>query len=289
MPQFQRVCAIASMTLVFLALAAKSDVRTKYPEPEDGTVHNGVFQDEYFGLTYALPSGWVEDLKGPAPSSSGYYSLAALKPEGDLSATIQISAQDNFFAAQPPKDAADFLAAMKRGLDPSLSATEAIATPSIGGLRFARLDYSGAGLNHTVLATEIRCHTVIFAITAGSEDTIAKLVRSLEKISFAQPAGPRSWPVCVSESDYKDYIAHTVDPVMTGPRYGSVPVRIIVGADGKLKHVHAFAGFPEQITSVTHALTKWEFKPYVIDGKPVEVETALLFEFPRAQRPRNAP
>ena len=151
-------------------------------------VKNGVFQDDYFGLRYPLPSGWVEDLKGPEPSASGYYSLAALKPEGELVATMQISAQDDFFAAEKTTDAIDaigFLNRMKQGLDASLSAPHAVAAVKLGGLDFARLDYSGAGLNHVVFATKIRCHTLIFAITASREAAAEMLVESLKKTSFA--------------------------------------------------------------------------------------------------------
>ena len=153
--------------IVLLACAAEGDATVKYTEPEDGAVRNGVFEDDYFGLRYPLPSGWVEDLKGPEPSASGYYSLAALKPEGELVATMQISAQDNFFASGPVKDATGFLSAMKKGLDASLSAPNAVASVKFGGMDFARLDYSGAGLSHIVFAGEIRCHTIIFSITAS--------------------------------------------------------------------------------------------------------------------------
>ena len=232
-----------------------------------------------------------EDLKGPEPSASGYYSLAALKPEGELVATMQISAQDNFFAPAPITDATGFLDAMKKGLDASLSAPHAVTAAKFGGLDFARLDYSGAGLNHIVFATEIRCHTLIFSITASRETAAAMLVDSFKKISFTQTrqansptreAGPsgNGWPLCIAEAVYSDHITHRVDPVMTGPRYASVPVRFIVSADGKIEHIHAIAGFPEQVKSVTDALAKWEFKPYVLNGKAVEVETGLLFQFP---------
>jgi hypothetical protein len=292
---FSRLFAVAALLL--LAYAAKGDVGTKYPEPEHATVKGGVFQDEYFGLRYPLPPGWVEDLKGREPSASGYYSLAALKPEGELVATMQISAQDDFFSPEPIKDATSFLSAMKQGLDASLSSPQAVASVKFGGMDFARLDYSGAGLSHIVFAAEIRCHTLIFSITASRERAAESLVESLKKISFTEtdqsgPSPQKSssrhiWPLCVSESAYGDHIVHKVDPVMTGPRYGSVPVRFIVGADGRLEHVHAIAGFPEQAKSVTDALAKWEFKPYVVNGQPVEVETGLLFQFPSAPPQRK--
>jgi hypothetical protein len=166
-------------------------------------------------------------------------------------------------------------------------------------LDFARFDYSGAGLNHVVFATEIRCHTLIFSITASREAAAAMLVESLRKMSFT-PAGRanastretgasrRGWPICIPESAYSDHIVHRVDPVMTGPRYARVPVRFIVGADGQIEHIHAISGFPEQVKSVTDALAKWEFKPYVVNGRPVEVETGLLFQFPSAPPQRNS-
>ena len=169
-----------------------------------------------------------------------------------------------------------------------------MAPVKLGGLDFARLDYSGAGLNHVVFAARIRCHTLIFSITASREATAEMLVESLKKISFDAerierfPLPRGGWPVCIPERAYRDYVTHRVDPVMTGPRYASVPVRLIVGADGKLEHVHAIAGFPEQVKSVTDALAKWEFKPYVVNGQAVEIETGLLFQFPSAPPQRNS-
>jgi hypothetical protein len=294
--RFQMIARLVGVAvMVLLACAAKGEA-VKYAEPEDGAVKNGVFEDDYFGMRYPLPTGWVEDLKGPEPSASGYYSLAALKPEGELVATMQISAQDNFFVADETSDAIGFLNRMKQGLDASLSAPHAVAAVKLGGLDFGRLDYSGAGLSHIVFAAEIRCHTLIFSITAGREAAAGMLVESLKKISFTEDrsasssnetAAQRGWPLCVPESAYRNHVVRRVDPVMRGPRYGSVPVRLIIGADGKLEHIHAIAGFPEQVKSVTDALAKWEFKPYIANGQPVEVETGLLFQFPSAPPRRN--
>jgi len=186
---------------------------------------------------------------------------------------------------------------MKKGLDASLSAPNAVARVKLGGMEFARLDYSGAGLSHIVFAAEIRCHVLIFSITASREAAAEMLVESLRKLSFTHErsasssngtAARRGPPLCIPESSYRDHIAHKVDPVMTGPRYGSVPVRLIIGGDGKLEHIHAIAGFPEQVKSVTDALAKWEFKPYIANGQPLEVETGLLFQFPSAPAQRNS-
>jgi Gram-negative bacterial TonB protein C-terminal len=286
--------AIGCLTLIGSAAAG---LGVMYPDPENGAVVHRAYENEYFGIRYPLPPGWTEDLKGPEPSVTGYYSLAALKPEGQMAGTIQISAQDDFFAPTPAPSASAFLAQMKRHLDASLSSPENVSEIDIAGRRFARVDYSGAGLDHAIFATEIRCHTVIFSITASRKETLDDAVRSLRSVSFSEDERPenplrpdgsdRKWPRCVSESDYAPYITHREDAAMTGPRYGSVPVRLIIGVDGKIKHIHAIAGFPEQVKSVTDALARWEFKPYLANGRPIDVETGILFASPKAAPPRT--
>jgi hypothetical protein len=262
--------------------SAATDLTSRYPAPEDGRIKNGVYTNEYFGLRYPLPANWTEDLSGPEPSVSGYYSLAALKPAGTLGATILIAAQDNFFSSEPAASAKEFLAQMKQHLDSSLSAPAAPSELTMAGHTFARLDYEGAGLHHAVVVTELRCHSVIFSLTSNRSQQIENLAASLNKISFAA-AGDARWPVCVKDYAVASNIRHRVNPELTGPRYASVPVRLIVGANGKVAHVHTIAGFPEQKKSVAAALSQWEFKSYLVNGRPAEVETGVLFEFRQNQ------
>jgi outer membrane biosynthesis protein TonB len=66
---------------------------------------------------------------------------------------------------------------------------------------------------------------------------------------------------------------------MIGPKYTQVPARLIIGVDGKVRHIHVINAFPDQARSVEKALAQWEFKPYKVNGAPVEVETGILFEF----------
>ncbi|MGB0035263.1 MAG: energy transducer TonB, partial [Candidatus Acidiferrales bacterium] len=80
-----------------------------------------------------------------------------------------------------------------------------------------------------------------------------------------------------------EHIVHRVNPELAGPRFASVPVRFVINKQGKAEHIHAIAGFPEQIKGVLDALPQWTFKPYEINGQTVEVETGLLFEFRNGQ------
>jgi len=37
------------------------------------------------------------------------------------------------------------------------------------------------------------------------------------------------------------------------------------------------SAFPDQARAITDALMQWKFKPYTREGKPVEVETGVMF------------
>jgi hypothetical protein len=246
----------------------------RYPVPEGGTVSGRFYQNEYFGIRYPLPEGWTEDVKGPPPSASGYYSLAALKPGASLAASLLIAAQDNFFAPHSAKRATDFLDQMKEGLDPSLAAAGPPVSMTIAGQSFARLEYSGAGLRHVVFATEIRCHTVLFSLTSGNSETIDALAQSLNKITFS--AGNLERPICIQEYATPDHVIHRVEPALAGPRFASIPARIVIGANGRVEQVHPIGGLPEQARSIQEALSQWTFKPHMLNGKAVAVETGVM-------------
>lgn len=284
-PQGERFLRIAVLRALLATIIASSVVFVaagpshleagrpagRYPVPEGGAVSRSLYENEYFGLRYPLPEGWTEDVKGPPPSVSGYYALAALKPGASLTATLLIAAQDNFFSPQSIKNAAAFLDQMKAGLDPNLAAPGSPVSVKISGQSFARLDYSGAGLRHVIFATEIRCHTVIFSLTSGDSQEIDRLVQSLNKITFAT----NRWPVCIQEYATANRVIHRVEPALAGPRFASVPARMIIGSNGRVEQVHPIGGSPEQARSIQEALSQWTFKPYMLNGKGVPVETGV--------------
>jgi Gram-negative bacterial TonB protein C-terminal len=73
------------------------------------------------------------------------------------------------------------------------------------------------------------------------------------------------------------------DPVFSEARFNPVPVRFVIDREGRVEHIHFLSAFPEQAKSISDALSQWRFKPYVLDGQAVEVETGLLFGRPSRQ------
>lgn len=62
---------------------------------------------------------------------------------------------------------------------------------------------------------------------------------------------------------------------------GSVTVRLLVGADGRVKKVTRVSAASDAFYRATErqALTYWRFKPATLDGRPVESQTVMTVHF----------
>jgi hypothetical protein len=258
--------------------------------PEDGRLVDGVYRNRYFDLVYPLPEGWKEGLQGPPPSYSGSYVLAAPVQTGEPTATMLIGAQDMFFAPESMGNAMAMAEDLYHGAAEA-SGVKAETEPrkvTIAGHNFARVELRGRALSRVVIATGIRCHIVSFTFASTDPRLLEGLVASLDALSLPPEATATGSgtseagspvPVCIKGHATPETILHRVEPVATGPRFLKIPVRIVVGADGRVKHTHVIRALPAQAKSIEEALAAWEFKPYAVGGQPVAVETGLVFEF----------
>jgi hypothetical protein len=258
------------------------------PLPEGGVMSEKTYTNQYFDFAYALPPNWREKYMGPPPSDSGYYVLTQLEPskalQGAKAGTILVTAQDLFFARNQVNTALEMVGYRKATLGKSgadYTLERQAAEVAIAGHTFYRLDYMSpaAELHWYTLTTEIRCHAVEFMLTSRDTALLDSLVQSIEKLKQAAPVPGTSAPVpplCI-----KNYasgnVTRRVDPVLTDRKFNPIPVRITIDRYGRVKHVHVISAFPDQAKIITDALLQWEFKPYLRNGQPVEVETGLMF------------
>jgi protein TonB len=54
---------------------------------------------------------------------------------------------------------------------------------------------------------------------------------------------------------------------------GTVRLHILIGTDGKVRKVDVVTGDSHLVRSAIEAVKQWEYKPYLQDGKAVEVDT----------------
>ena len=284
--------------LLFLRAWSSSEAgyaAERLPDPEDGAMAIRSYTNPYFGLACPFAAGWKEGIAGPPPSAAGYYVLGAADSKDGISGNLLIAAQDMFFAPQPFDNAMAQIKAARKTMA-ALAGMRIDRDPtavSIAGRDFGRLDYSGVGLCRTLLATEIRCHIVGFIVTANDPALLQQAVLSLAHLSLppeppAQALGGAepgaNFPVCIKDYATGENLLRRVEPRSAAPYFARIAVRIIIGADGGVKHTHVIKASDEQRKNIEEALTQWRLKPLQVKGEAVEVETGLAFEFkPPAQ------
>jgi Gram-negative bacterial TonB protein C-terminal len=277
----------SGVILVKGAWSSASDSVT--PMPEGGNVANGVFSDQYFGMTYALPPDWTEKFTGPPPSDSGRYVLAQLSPadtfKGLARGSVLITAQDMFFTPVPASNATELINYMKDNLKSDYKVEMGPRQIKIANRSFAFFGYwsPAAQLHWYVLATQIRCHIVQIVLTSRDTKLLEGLILDMNQMKLPAEASPTGGagggavPVCIKDYARDENMVARINPVFTEHRFNPVPVRIIIDKEGKIKHIHVLSAFPDQAKAITDALGQWKFKPYRRDGQPIEVETGLLF------------
>jgi hypothetical protein len=273
--------------LVKGAWSSASDSVT--PIPEGGRLADNIYSNSYFGLTYTLSPGWIEKYSGPPPSDSGYYVLAQIRPadasKGTSRGSILIAAQDMFFTLTPAANALDLINFTKDHLIGDNTVEQPPTAVTIAGHSFIRFDYGSpiAELHWHVLATQIRCHMVEFVFTSHDTELAESLIQEMNTMILPAEAGATSGtgggeaPVCIKDYASDENVIEREDPVLAERRFNSIPVRIIIDKEGKVKHIHVLSAFPEQAKAISDALAQWRFRPYLQGGKPVEVETGILF------------
>jgi Gram-negative bacterial TonB protein C-terminal len=253
--------------------------------PEDGKSIGGIFVSDYFNLSYRLPDGLTEGLPGPPPSQSGYYVLGTWTPKRDFAGTVLVVAQDMFFAPDASDEVKNVVAEFRQvmlAVD-GMTIDREPAPVSVGGHPGYRIDFSGVGLFRAMFAIEIRCHVVTFNLTSRDPESLASLARSLDNLDSVRKED-MSDPVPECLKDYaSENIVSRVEPEGVGAKAVSIPVRMIVATDGSVKHVHVIRSSAAQRRNIEEAVRQWRFKPYFKQGRPVEVETGVMFNL----RPAN--
>lgn len=259
------------------------------PVPEGGSFANHLLTNKYFRLTYSVPQDWTQKYEGPPPSDSGRYVLAQLSPsetfKGAARGTILITAQDMFFTPLPAKNALELVNFSKGHLQSDYQVEMPPTSTKIGDHLFTFFAYWSpvAQLHWYVLATEIRCHAVEIILSSRDTKLLESLTLDLNKMQLPAEVGPTAGtgggdsPVCIKDYASDENLTARVDPIFTQHRFNPVPVRIIIDTRGKVAHIHFLSAFPDQAKAISDALAQWRFKPYRQNGKPVEVETGILF------------
>jgi TonB family protein len=99
--------------------------------------------------------------------------------------------------------------------------------------------------------------------------------------SFTAPAGS---PRRVSPEIIEKRIMYKTIPVYPeaarlANKQGLVVLDVVINTDGTVRRVREVSGPDLLAESAADALEFWKFEPYLVDGRPVEVESTIAIEF----------
>jgi|GEM_PF-3115401 len=89
-------------------------------------------------------------------------------------------------------------------------------------------------------------------------------------------------------------VAPTYPPVAREARVqGTVVLQAVIGKDGTIQDLSVISGHPMLIPAAMDAVKQWRYKPYVLNGEPVLVQTTINVNFelngPASEAPPNEP
>jgi TonB family protein len=118
------------------------------------------------------------------------------------------------------------------------------------------------------------------ALPGGFPNGATNMVR---EFTVAQPK-PATPPVRVSSGGVQGLVIHQVAPLYPAQArrdriQGTVIVQAVIGKDGTVQNVHVLKGNAMLIQAAVDAVKQWRFKPYSLNGEPVEAQTEINVNF----------
>ncbi len=90
--------------------------------------------------------------------------------------------------------------------------------------------------------------------------------------------------VRVSQGVTQGMVLHKVQPTYpplarTARVQGSVLLAAVIGKDGSIQNLHVISGHPLLTQAALDAVRQWKYRPYILNGEPVEVDTQVTVNF----------
>jgi protein TonB len=103
-------------------------------------------------------------------------------------------------------------------------------------------------------------------------------------INTAVPKAATPQRVRVSQGVSQGLLVHKVQPeyppiARQARIQGVVVLQALIGKDGSIQNLHVVSGHPMLTNAALAAVKEWKYKPYFLNGEPVEVETTINVNF----------
>ena len=107
---------------------------------------------------------------------------------------------------------------------------------------------------------------------------------SVMNVPTAVPKAATPQRVRVSQGVSQGLLIHKVQPqypplARQARIQGVVVLQALIGKDGTITNLHVVSGHPMLTNAALEAVKEWRYKPYYLNGEPVEVETTINVNF----------
>ncbi len=90
--------------------------------------------------------------------------------------------------------------------------------------------------------------------------------------------------VRISQGVTKGMLLHKIEPpypklALAARITGVVLLKAIISRDGEIKELQVVSGHPILVPAAIDAVKQWRYRPYLLNGEPVEVETNISVTF----------
>jgi protein TonB len=132
---------------------------------------------------------------------------------------------------------------------------------------------------------QISALVVLVAMCAGSH---AALGKSQPQTTFpadqSEPAVQQDAPVHLAQGVTAGLLIKRVNPKYPNKArenriQGTVVLRALISKDGDITDLSVVSGDPLLAKSATKAVKQWKYRPYLLAGKPVAVNTEIIVNF----------
>jgi TonB family protein len=284
-----------------ISIAFHLKVKPHAPPPP-GKFTKETYENEYFGIRYPLSRDWVRETelmrKRLAPEGSqptSYVLLAAVhvpldRSVADADSSFVFLALDRSAvtggSCRPHLEA--FAASLHASKQADLRGD--IAQFTAGGLTFDRADMEFRGnvslAHQTFVCTVVKDFLLQWNILGTSKSAVETVLATLQGINGTPPAEPAASPsslpsmVRVSAGVSAGLIVKKVQPhypdaARQAHIQGSVVMRAVINEAGDIADIEVIEGPMDFVPATVSAVRQWKYKPYLLMGKPMKVETQI--------------
>jgi Gram-negative bacterial TonB protein C-terminal len=300
-----------TLLALVISLAAQAAPLGSAEDEADGWLEDGVYTNRVYSFEVKIPAGWQvvpEDKRqvytaelNKGTNSDARAFLMLFRPVQSASEipdiVIVTGAKTGMTAGVSRNLAMGFFHAQKK---PKNTDVIRAASPFLlGGLLVAREDAHAAENGHEQymanMLVAVRDRLISFQCYSASRTRMEESVNDVAAATEFQPdwvartnssgtADPPQQRVRLSQETLLSLIEKKVPPEIPDsmaetPVNAAIDMHVLVSSEGNVEKIWVFEGPPQLSWPAVQAVSRWKFRPYVVSGKPVPVESTLTVTF----------